>query len=226
MHRTASSPSARRSPCRKSRSAIFPTSAPASCLARAPGFVGTYLALTGARAAAADAIYCGLADLHIPAARLDELPAALADCRGRHDVKARLDKFSSAARGRPPRRGAVLDRSLLWRGQRRGDFRTVGAIRRRRGARGARNHAQNVADLAQDHIAKHQVGAIIRAGRAELSAGLSRRRSPASPNMISSKASARPSSTRTAIRRGARIRSKASRRTSSSVTSARSARWN
>ena len=43
---------------------------------------------------AADAIYCGLADLHIPAARLDELPAALADCRGMHDVKARLDKFS------------------------------------------------------------------------------------------------------------------------------------
>jgi enoyl-CoA hydratase len=51
--------------------------------------------LTGARAAAADAIYCGLADLHIPAARLDELPAALADCRGMHDVKSRLDKFSA-----------------------------------------------------------------------------------------------------------------------------------
>ena len=152
----------------------FPDVGACFLLARAPGSVGTYLALTGARAAAADAIYCGLADLHIPAARLDELPAALADCRGHHDAKARLDKFSGAARGRPPRRGAVLDRSLLWRGQRRGDFRTVGAIRRRRGARGARNHAQNVADLAQDHIAKHQVGAIIRAGRAELSAGLSR----------------------------------------------------
>jgi enoyl-CoA hydratase len=71
-------------------------------LARAPGFTGTYLALTGARAAAADAISCGLADLHIPAARLDELPAALADGRGMHDVKARLDKFSV-----PPAAGRV-----------------------------------------------------------------------------------------------------------------------
>jgi enoyl-CoA hydratase len=53
-----------------------------------------YFPDVGARAAAADAIYCGLADLHIPAARLDELPAALVDCRGHHDAKARLDKFS------------------------------------------------------------------------------------------------------------------------------------
>jgi len=73
----------------------FPDVGACFVLARAPGFTGTYLALTGARAAAADAIYCGLADLHIPAARLDELPAALADCRGLHDVKARLDKFSA-----------------------------------------------------------------------------------------------------------------------------------
>ena len=72
----------------------FPDVGACFVLARAPGFAGTYLALTGARAAAADAIYCGLADLHIPAARLDELPAALADCRGHHDAKARLDKFS------------------------------------------------------------------------------------------------------------------------------------
>jgi enoyl-CoA hydratase len=75
----------------------FPDVGACFVLARAPGFTGTYLALTGARAAAADAIYCGLADLHIPAARLDELPAALADSRGMHDVKARLDKFSVPA---------------------------------------------------------------------------------------------------------------------------------
>jgi enoyl-CoA hydratase len=72
----------------------FPDVGACFVLARAPGFTGSYLALTGTRAAAADAIYCGLADLHIPAARLSELPAALADCRGHHDVKARLDKFS------------------------------------------------------------------------------------------------------------------------------------
>jgi enoyl-CoA hydratase len=73
----------------------FPDVGACFVLARAPGFTGTYLALTGTRAAAADAIYCGLADLHIPAARLDELPVALATARGMHDVKARLDKFST-----------------------------------------------------------------------------------------------------------------------------------
>ena len=80
----------------------FPDVGACFVLARAPGFTGTYLALTGARAAAADAISCGLADLHIPAARLDELPAALADSRGMHDVKARLDRFSA-----PPAAGRL-----------------------------------------------------------------------------------------------------------------------
>jgi len=80
----------------------FPDVGACFLLARAPGFAGTYLALTGTRAAAADAIYCGLADLHIPSARLHELPAALADCRGMHDVKARLDKFSA-----PPAAGRL-----------------------------------------------------------------------------------------------------------------------
>jgi enoyl-CoA hydratase len=80
----------------------FPDVGACFVLARAPGFAGTYLALTGARAAAADAISCGLADLHIPAARLSELPATLADCRGMHDAKARLDKFS-----RPPAPGRL-----------------------------------------------------------------------------------------------------------------------
>jgi enoyl-CoA hydratase len=73
----------------------FPDVGACYVLARSPGFTGTYLALTGARANAADAIYCGLADLHIAAARLEELPAALADARGPFDVKARLDKFST-----------------------------------------------------------------------------------------------------------------------------------
>jgi enoyl-CoA hydratase len=86
----------------------FPDVGACFVLARAPGFTGTYLALTGARAAAADAIYCGLADLHIPAARLDELPAALATARGTHDVKARLDKFSV-----PPAPGR-LAAARLW----------------------------------------------------------------------------------------------------------------
>ena len=86
----------------------FPDVGACFLLARTPGFVGTQLALTGARATAADAIYCGLADLHIPAARLEELPAALATARGMHDVKARLDRFSV-----PPAAGR-LAAARLW----------------------------------------------------------------------------------------------------------------
>ena len=45
---------------------------------------------------AADAIYSGFADTHIAAARLAELPSALADCRSANDVRERLDAMSVA----------------------------------------------------------------------------------------------------------------------------------
>ncbi|MFD8415285.1 enoyl-CoA hydratase/isomerase family protein [Streptomyces sp. NPDC059650] len=48
-------------------------------LGRAPGLLGTHLALTGTAVGPADAILCGLADHFVPAARLPELTAALAD---------------------------------------------------------------------------------------------------------------------------------------------------
>lgn len=67
-------------------------------LARAPGYVGTHLELSGDRLGAADAIYCGLADVHVPAARLAELPAALADCRTADDVRATLQEMSAVPR--------------------------------------------------------------------------------------------------------------------------------
>ncbi len=72
---------------------FFPDVGASFLLARSPGFAGTYMALTGDRMGAADAIYCGLADIHIAAAKLPELPAALADCRTAHDVRARLDEM-------------------------------------------------------------------------------------------------------------------------------------
>ncbi|MFF4955330.1 enoyl-CoA hydratase/isomerase family protein [Streptomyces chattanoogensis] len=46
-------------------------------LSRAPGELGTHLALTGDPAGAADALLCGLADHFVPAARLPEFAAAL-----------------------------------------------------------------------------------------------------------------------------------------------------
>jgi len=74
---------------------FFPDVGASFPLARAPGEIGTYLALTGERIGAADAIYCGLADIHIAAARRTDLPAALADCRTAQDVRARLGELAS-----------------------------------------------------------------------------------------------------------------------------------
>jgi len=73
---------------------FFPDVGVSYLLARAPGCAGSHLALTGERIGAADAIYCGLADIHIPAARLAEIPSALADCRTSHDVRTRLDELA------------------------------------------------------------------------------------------------------------------------------------
>jgi enoyl-CoA hydratase len=74
---------------------FFPDVGVSYLLARAPGFCGTHLALTGERMGAADAIYCGLADVNLPAARLGDLPTALADCRTTQDAKAALDSLSA-----------------------------------------------------------------------------------------------------------------------------------
>jgi len=74
---------------------FFPDVGAAFLLARAPGYLGTYLMLTGERIGAADAIYCGLADINIAAQRLAELPVALADCRRDDEVRARLMAIST-----------------------------------------------------------------------------------------------------------------------------------
>jgi enoyl-CoA hydratase len=74
---------------------FFPDVGASFLLARAPGYLGTYLALTGDRMNAADAIFCGFADAHIAAARLAELPSALANCRTADDVRAKLGEMSA-----------------------------------------------------------------------------------------------------------------------------------
>jgi enoyl-CoA hydratase len=80
----------------------FPDVGVSFLLARTPGLVGTHLALTGERIKAADAIYCGLADVHIAAAKLAELPARLADCRTTAEVRSQLDELST-----PPASGKM-----------------------------------------------------------------------------------------------------------------------
>jgi enoyl-CoA hydratase len=57
-------------------------------LTRAPGELGTHLALTGAVVGAADALLCGLADHFVPAAELAALTAAFADTEPADAVRA------------------------------------------------------------------------------------------------------------------------------------------
>ena len=75
---------------------FFPDVGASYVLARAPGYTGTYLALTGNRMNAADAIYAGFADVHVAAERLADLPSALADCRSAGDVRTLLAEMSVA----------------------------------------------------------------------------------------------------------------------------------
>jgi enoyl-CoA hydratase len=75
---------------------FFPDIGASYWLARTPGFAGTYMALTGDRMNAADAMFCKLADVHIASARLAELPQALAACRSADDVRAQLGALASA----------------------------------------------------------------------------------------------------------------------------------
>jgi enoyl-CoA hydratase len=80
----------------------FPDVGVSFLLARAPGRAGFHLALTGERVGAADAIYAGLADVHIPAEKLADLPAGLAACRTASQVRMCLSRISG-----PPAAGKL-----------------------------------------------------------------------------------------------------------------------
>lgn len=89
----------------------FPDVGISFLLARAPGQTGLHLALTGERIGPADAIYCGLADRHVPAAALAALPERLADCRTAAAVAARLGALGGApAPGRLAAARSWIDR--------------------------------------------------------------------------------------------------------------------
>jgi enoyl-CoA hydratase len=80
---------------------FFPDIGASYLLTRAHWEIGTYVALTGDRLGAQDAFISGLGNCHVPASRIDELPAALASCRTRDDVWGVLHGFeTSANRGR------------------------------------------------------------------------------------------------------------------------------
>jgi enoyl-CoA hydratase len=77
-------------------------------LARAPGELGTHLALTAGRAGPADCLRLGLADVFVPGDRLEGLPVRLRDCASHADVEAVLAKVAASAGP------ALLDQDRGW----------------------------------------------------------------------------------------------------------------
>lgn len=90
---------------------LFPDVGGTYFLPRCPGETGLYLGLTGARIKAADAIYTGIADAHVPSARLDALVGALAEA---DDIDAVIADHASPA-GDPPLDGLRADIDRLFR---------------------------------------------------------------------------------------------------------------
>jgi len=86
-----------------------------------PGHIGVYLALTGTRIGAADAMYCGLYTHHVPDARLGALVDTLTTLdwrRGAEDrqMRAALDRFSAPAGAAPlAAMRRAIDRRFGWR---------------------------------------------------------------------------------------------------------------
>lgn len=72
----------------------FPDVGATWLLPKAPGEAGTWLGLTGREVGAADAIYAGLADYHIPSNRLPELVQILAETSLAADIGAVIGMFS------------------------------------------------------------------------------------------------------------------------------------
>ena len=90
---------------------LFPDVGGTYFLPRCPGETGLYLGLTGARIKAADAIYTGIADTHVPAERLDALVSGLADT---DDIDAVVDGHASPA-GEAPLAGSRDDIDRVFR---------------------------------------------------------------------------------------------------------------
>ena len=80
---------------------LFPDVGASRFLNLSPGRIGLYLALTGTRVRAADALYCGFATHYVPHDRLGDLTAALMALdwgvgNGQHQVEATIAHFVAA----------------------------------------------------------------------------------------------------------------------------------
>lgn len=77
---------------------LFPDVGGSYFLSRCPGELGVFLALTGTRISAADALYCGIATHYVPAASFPALQSALANVRNVEDA---IRKYAEPPPGEP-----------------------------------------------------------------------------------------------------------------------------
>ena len=80
---------------------FFPDVGTTYVLARLPGEIGTYMALTGARLGPADAVYAGLATHYVPSDALLTIPDSLVAVSNERDMRATIDS-AIAARAQDP----------------------------------------------------------------------------------------------------------------------------
>ncbi|HZD24832.1 MAG TPA: enoyl-CoA hydratase/isomerase family protein [Alphaproteobacteria bacterium] len=71
---------------------LFPDVGGSHFLPRLPGELGMYMAMTGARLKAADAVYAGVGDAYLPSDRLDALVAALAEAEYRRGARTAVGR--------------------------------------------------------------------------------------------------------------------------------------
>jgi enoyl-CoA hydratase len=97
---------------------FFPDVGGTWLLSRAPGEIGTYLALTGQIAGGADAVGAGLADALVPSQALPELREALTGTHAgatHDDVRTIIDSFAVGATGGPiAANRATIDRAFAY----------------------------------------------------------------------------------------------------------------
>ncbi|MGC2414752.1 MAG: enoyl-CoA hydratase/isomerase family protein [Stellaceae bacterium] len=96
---------------------LFPDVGATRFLNLAPGHIGRYLALTGARLGAADTCYCGFATHYVPRERVEELVEALGHIAWREgegaQIEAALGAFAADPGDAPlAARRAAIDRSF------------------------------------------------------------------------------------------------------------------
>lgn len=107
-------------------------------LSRAPGELGTHMALTGAPVSGADAIHAGFADYFVPSGDLAELVTALAD----GNAQAALDKYATE----PPASQLRAAREWIDGAYSAEDVETILSTLRRRAEPDANSAAETIAE--------------------------------------------------------------------------------